>query len=97
MLVSLVRHGRTVALSVSNSGPRLPAEMEGRLFESMVSVAPAGTAAGGEPHLGLGLYIVRLIAQFHGGSAAAHDRPDGSGVIVTVTLPLEHGSAATEG
>jgi signal transduction histidine kinase len=46
-------------------------------------------AAGEAPHLGLGLYIVRLIAEFHGGSAAAHDRPDGRGVIVTVTLPLE--------
>jgi signal transduction histidine kinase len=62
--------------------------MEGRLFESMVTVRPGGTNASGEPHLGLGLYIVRLIARFHGGNAAAHDRPDGTGVIVTVTLPL---------
>jgi signal transduction histidine kinase len=69
--------------------------MEGRLFESMVSVRPggaageaAGDAAKGAPHLGLGLSIVRLVAEFHGGSAAAHDRPDGRGVIVTVTLPL---------
>jgi signal transduction histidine kinase len=62
--------------------------MQGRLFDSMVSVrepAPAGAAA---PHLGLGLHVVRLIAEFHGGAAAAHDRPDGRGVIVTVTLPL---------
>ena len=88
-MVALARHGRLAALSVSNAGPRLPAEMEGRLFESMVSVRPPGTAAAGEPHLGFGLFIVRLIAQFHGGTAAAHDRPGGDGVIVTVTLPLE--------
>ncbi len=51
--------------------------------------AAARATRRGPPHLGLGLYIVRLVAEFHGGSAAAHDRPDGRGVIVTVTLPLE--------
>ncbi len=85
--IDLHRYGRTVALSVRNEGPPLPAEMDGRLFESMVSIRPAGAGAM-PPHLGLGLYVVRLIAEFHGGSAAAHDRPDGRGVIVTVTLPL---------
>jgi len=89
VVVALVRHGHAAALSVSNQGPRLPEAMAGRLFESMVSIRPAGSGgSGGEPHLGLGLYIVRLIAAFHGGSAAAHDRPDGDGVIVTVWLPL---------
>jgi two-component system sensor histidine kinase ChvG len=40
------------------------------------------------PHLGLGLYIVRLIAEFHGGRAIAANRDDGQGVTVSVTLPL---------
>jgi dedicated sortase system histidine kinase len=71
-------------LTVSNSGPPLPAEMAGRLFESMVSVRPDG---GREPHLGLGLYMVRLIAQFHGGEARAANREDGSGVVVRVDCP----------
>ena len=75
--VDLWRHGRAVALSVRNEGPRLPSEMRGRLFESMVSVRPSGASgAHGTPHLGLGLYIVRLIAEFHGG-AAARPRPPG--------------------
>ncbi len=52
----------------------------------MVSVRAGGDAA--EPHLGLGLYIVRLIAEFHGGRADARNRADGAGVVVTVTLPL---------
>jgi dedicated sortase system histidine kinase len=87
--IDLWRFGRAVTLSVRNEGPRLPSEMGRRVFESMVSVRPDGTrGGGGAPHLGLGLYIVRLIAEFHGGAAAAHDRPDGRGVIVTVTLPL---------
>ncbi len=38
-------------------------------------------------YLGLGLYIVRLIAAFHGGTARAANRDDGRGVIVTVNLP----------
>ena len=70
--------------------------MEGRLFESMVSVRGPATSAAGEPHLGLGLYIVRLIALFHGGTAAAHDRPDGTGVVVAVTLPLVPADAAAD-
>jgi signal transduction histidine kinase len=93
--VELHRYGRAATLSVRNEGPPLPAEMSGRLFESMVSVRPRGAgttavadAGAREPHLGLGLYIVRLVAELHGGTAAAHDRPDGRGVIVTVTLPL---------
>ena len=82
----LERRWPYVQLSVANDGPRLPAGMQGRLFESMVSVRSGGDA--GAPHLGLGLYIVRVIAEFHRGSAQASDKPDGSGVIVTVALPL---------
>jgi signal transduction histidine kinase len=52
----------------------------------MVSLRPR-TAEGDAPHLGLGLYIVRLVAEFHGGRASAADREDGRGVVVTVTLP----------
>ena len=73
-------------LIVANAGPPLPAGMEERLFESMVSVR-AGNASGA-PHLGLGLYIVRLIAQFHGGAATAENRVAPPGVAVIVRLPL---------
>jgi dedicated sortase system histidine kinase len=79
--VRLDAHG---TLTVSNSGPLLPAEMAGRLFESMVS---GRAGSDGEPHLGLGLYIVRLIAEFHGGQARAANREDGSGVVVRVDCP----------
>jgi len=33
------------------------------------------------------LYIVALIAEFHGGSANAANLPDGSGVVFTITFP----------
>jgi two-component system sensor histidine kinase ChvG len=79
-------------LTVSNSGALLPAEMTGRLFESMVSVRPEGANEPHldrkEPHLGLGLYMVRLIAQFHGGEARATNREDASGVVMRVDCPV---------
>src|SRR5262249_38987810 len=84
--VALARRGSTAFLSVENQGPPLPAQMAGRLFESMVSIRPTGGER--EVHLGLGLYIVRLVAEFHGGDASARDRDKGDGVVVTVTLPL---------
>jgi len=74
-------------LTVSNRGPRLPEAMAGKLFESMVSVR--SNNSGTEPHLGLGLYIVRLVAEFHGGAAEALDREDGSGVVFKVRTPLD--------
>jgi dedicated sortase system histidine kinase len=77
-------------LAVSNVGPPLPEAMASQLFESMVSVRPANGAERprGEPHLGLGLFIVRLIAEFHGGRVAARNRADGRGVTVEVAFPL---------
>jgi len=86
IVVTVEASDATARLSVSNEGPILPAEMADRLFDSMVSVREPGNA--GTPHLGLGLYIVRLIAQFHGGTARADNRNDVAGVVVTVTLPL---------
>ncbi len=76
-------------LAVDNEGPPLPEGMQARLFDSMVSVR---REAGGEtPHLGLGLYIARLIAEFHGGHAEASNRPDGLGVVVSIVMPLAQG------
>jgi two-component system, OmpR family, sensor histidine kinase ChvG len=74
-----------VRIEVENEGPPLPAAMQGRLFDSMVSVR--SEQGGDAPHLGLGLYIVRLIAEFHRGRAVAANRADGRGVVVAVTLP----------
>jgi two-component system sensor histidine kinase ChvG len=86
IIVALKREETALELAVANQGPPLPAKMQARLFDSMVSVRQS--RGDGEPHLGLGLYIVRLIAEFHGGRASAADRDDVQGVTVSVVLPL---------
>jgi len=70
-------------IEVENPGPPLPARLEGRLFESLWQSRQDPDS---RPHFGLGLYIVRLIAEFHGGEARAVNLPDGSGVRFTVRL-----------
>jgi two-component system sensor histidine kinase ChvG len=84
--IELVSAEGNALLSVANKGPSLPADMASKLFESMVSVRPA--PGGGEAHLGLGLYVARLIAEFHGGSIRAENLPGSGGVTVSVMLPV---------
>ena len=53
------------------------------------------TAQPAEPHLGLGLYIVRLVATFHGGTCEARNQsgPTGeTGVAMILHLPVKSGS-----
>lgn len=88
--IALARERNNAQLVVANAGPPLPPEVQGRLFEAMISSRP--DRSGEEPHLGLGLYIARLIAEFHGGTIAADNRAGGDGVAVTVTLPLVTGN-----
>jgi signal transduction histidine kinase len=83
--MTLAADARSCRLSVSNEGPLLPPHLDGHLFESLVSGRTG--AADRRPHLGLGLYIVRLIADFHRGQATASNLPDNSGVSVTIEMP----------
>jgi dedicated sortase system histidine kinase len=69
-------------LSVANPGPPLPERMRHQMFDSMVSMRPADS----DKHLGLGLYVARLIAEGHGGRIYADNTDDG--VKVTVMLPV---------
>lgn len=64
-------------ISVENSGPMLSESMQGQLFSSMVSVREKGS---GNIHLGLGLHIVQLIADFHEAQVEIKNLDDGSGV-----------------
>ena len=83
--IQLSRSAKNIELIVSNSGQLLPADMHSNLFESMVSVRDKKAE---QPHLGLGLYIVRMITDFHHGKAMARNRADKTGVEFVITLPL---------
>jgi two-component system sensor histidine kinase ChvG len=83
--VRLERVQSNYALQVANDGPLIPQALMGRLFESLFEQRQGRDD---KPHFGLGLYIVRLIAEFHGGTAVAANREDDSGVVFTITLPL---------
>lgn len=62
-------------LSMENDGPPLPEGSESRLFDSLVSLRGRGQDGGA--HLGLGLYVVRLVAEAHQGTARAENRAKG--------------------
>jgi signal transduction histidine kinase len=77
-------------LWVDNTGPVVsPREVE-RLFEPFQRLEPERTGTH-DGHHGLGLSIVRAIAEAHEGHAVAQPRP-GGGLTVTVTLPVADGS-----
>ena len=83
IIVHLRDVGDNLELTVSNDGPALPSEIADSLFDPMVS----STRDARKTHLGLGLYIVRLVAEFHKGTVAARNRHGGIGVEVVVSLP----------
>ena len=79
--IALAADDDTLALRVTNPGPPLPERMRSQLFDSMVSMRGGKDSK----HLGLGLYVAKLIAAGHGGTIAA-DNVDG-GVCFKVTIP----------
>ena len=81
--VHLQRADGNYVLRVINDGPLIPEPLMGQLFESLFQQRQDHDD---KPHFGLGLYIVRLVAEFHDGKATAANRGD-TGVTFTVTLP----------
>lgn len=84
--------GELAIIRIWNQGPVLPIEIEDRLFEPMVSYRQTDAR---ESHLGLGLYIVRLIAEFHHGKVEAVNRYAPDGVEIRVIIPLTMSHATT--
>jgi signal transduction histidine kinase len=83
--VRLRREPTAAVLEVDNPGPPLVPEARGRLFESLWQ---SRSGSDSRPHFGLGLYIVRLIAEYHRGGVTAADLPAAEGARLGVWLPL---------
>lgn len=83
--VSLKKPGDEAQLIVSNQGVALPKDKE-RLFDLFVSRRSPERKTG--DNCGLGLYIVRLVAESHAGYVESRDIEGGkAGAVFTVTLP----------
>jgi two-component system OmpR family sensor kinase len=78
--------GSSVEIHVVDDGPGFPAEYLPHAWERFSRSDAARTDDGA----GLGLSIVRTIADLHGGSADAANRP-GGGADVWISLPTAHG------
>jgi signal transduction histidine kinase len=72
------------SLSVQDHGPGVPLEDRSRVFERFTRLeSPEAHTSG----IGLGLYIVKTIAENHGGTARVEETP-GGGASFVVELPL---------
>jgi signal transduction histidine kinase len=72
-----------LVISVADTGPGIPPEVEERLFQSFVT---SGKAQG----TGLGLAIVKKIADDHEGTIAAKSTPSGSIFTLRIPQPTTH-------
>jgi signal transduction histidine kinase len=72
------------SVRVTNTGPPVPADQLDRLFQPFQRMRGART--GGGPGYGLGLAIVRAIADAHDATIVAAARPEG-GLDIEVTFP----------
>jgi len=83
--ISLERKDHHCLISVANGGTRLPDVLHEQLFDSLVSLRDSNSSG---QHLGLGLYIVRLVAEAHAGTVSARNLSDDRGVEFTIRLPM---------
>ena len=86
VVVSLRALDDTVRLEVADRGAGVPAELRDRIFERFARTAEGDRERSGRSS-GLGLAIVRAVAEAHGGRVAVGDA-DGGGAVFTVTLPV---------
>jgi len=81
--VSIARRGTQAIVRVCDQGPGVPSAERERIFEPFYRLRGASEREGG---VGLGLALVRSIAQRHHGTAHCEDNP-GGGACFVLTLP----------
>jgi two-component system OmpR family sensor kinase len=82
--VSVERDDRGVTLSVADTGPGIPADARERVFDRFYR-----GEASGETGSGLGLSIVKRVADAHQATIALDAPPQGTGLVVRVRFPAE--------
>jgi len=72
---------RRLQIRVGDTGPGIPPELMGRIFDPLFSTKTFG--------MGMGLPIVKQIMEQHSGGVEVESR-EGKGVLVTLWLPCDH-------
>jgi CheY-like chemotaxis protein/anti-sigma regulatory factor (Ser/Thr protein kinase) len=84
--VQAVRHGGDVRVCVRDTGQGIARSQLPRVFDLFAqSDRPIDRGQGG---LGIGLTVVRSLAELHGGSASIASEGEGLGAEATIVLPL---------
>ena len=83
IVLSLKRQAQQVLIEVGDRGSGVPLEYRDRIFEPFFRLPGASERVGG---VGLGLSLVKAIAERHGGWVRCADRP-GGGACFEVSLP----------
>src|SRR5262249_51232067 len=81
--------GTHVLLTVSDTGPGIPAEVLDHIFDPFFTTKPR------ERHPGLGLSVVRGVVRRHNGFLDA-DSPPGPGARVRIWLPAAYGTSPSQ-
>ena len=83
--VSIKQQQDKAQLIVTNQGDLLPMDKKA-IFNLFVSFRNPERQS--DENFGLGLYIVKLIAESHGGQVVAYDLKQDAGAVFEVILPL---------
>jgi PAS domain S-box-containing protein len=83
--ISLLRDNSFAKLMIADTGPGIKPEFLPHAFERFTQADSGTTRKHGG--LGLGLAIVRHLAELHGGRVEAQNREGEKGAVFTVTLP----------
>jgi len=80
--VRVTHNNEMLTVAIGNDGPLLSTKNTMELFSPMVSTRSTGQKI----HLGLGLHVVKLIADKHQAELTARNRDDGTGVVFEITF-----------
>jgi len=92
---SVSRDAGEVVIQVSDSGDGIPPEIADRIFEPFVQAEQ--TIDRSQGGMGLGLPLVRMIVEAHGGKVAVKSHGKGKGSEFTIRLPLTAAPPANQG
>jgi PAS domain S-box-containing protein len=84
--VSLKAEGSDAVLCVKDTGIGMSAELLPHVFERFKQGASSASRA--HSGLGIGLALVRHLAEMHGGTVVAHSEGEGKGSAFTLRLPM---------